>query len=45
MDAEPSSGFSNITIGTSLAPSKFTYDLGKMFVPQEEKVRVNGEWV
>lgn len=40
-----SSGFSNIEIGTSLAPSKFTYDLGKMFMPQEEKVRVNGEWV
>jgi hypothetical protein len=40
-----SSGFSNIEIGTNLAPSKFTYDLGKMFMPQEEKVRVNGEWV
>jgi hypothetical protein len=40
-----SSGFSNIEIGTSLAPSKFTYDLGKMFMPQVEKVRQNGEWV
>lgn len=40
-----SSGYSNIEIDTSLAPSKFTYDLGKMFVPKVEKVRVNGEWV
>lgn len=41
-----SSGFSNITIGTSLAPSKFTYDLGKMFVAKGQgKVRQNGEWV
>lgn len=41
-----SSGFSNIEIGTSLAPSKFTYDLGKMFVPKGQgKVRQNGEWI
>jgi hypothetical protein len=40
-----SSGFSNIEIGTNLAPSKFEYDLGKMFMPQVEKVRQNGEWV
>lgn len=41
-----SSGFSNITIGTSLAPSKFEYDLGKMFIAKGQgKVRQNGEWV
>jgi hypothetical protein len=41
-----SSGFSNIEIGTSLAPSKFEYDLGKMFVAKGKgKVRQNGEWI
>jgi hypothetical protein len=41
-----SSGFSNIEIGTNLAPSKFEYDLGKMFVAKGQgKVRQNGEWV
>jgi hypothetical protein len=41
-----SSGFSNIEIGTSLAPSKFEYDLGKMFVAKGQgKVRHNGEWI
>lgn len=40
-----SSGFSNITIGTSLAPSKFEYDLGKMFIAKGQgKVRQNGVW-
>ena len=39
------SGYSNITIGTNLAPSKVELDMGKMFVPKVEKVRVNGEWV
>lgn len=40
-----SSGFSNIEISTSLAPSKVELDMGKMFVPKAEKVRVSGEWV
>jgi hypothetical protein len=41
-----SCGFSNIEIGTSLAPSKFEYDLGKMFVAKGQgKVRHNGEWI
>lgn len=38
------SGNSTITIGTSLAPSKVELDMGKMFVPKVEKVRVNGAW-
>ena len=38
------SGNSTITIGTSLAPSKVELDMGKMFVPHTEKVRVNGAW-
>lgn len=39
-----SSGNSTITIGTSLAPSKVELDMGKMFCPHTEKVRVNGAW-
>ena len=39
------SGNSTITIGTSLAPSKAELDMGKMFVPKVEKVRVNGTWI
>ena len=38
------SGNSTITIGTSLAPSKVELDMGKMFCPHTEKVRVNGAW-
>lgn len=38
------SGNSTITIGTSLAPSKVELDMGKMFTPKVEKIRVNGAW-
>lgn len=41
---QTAAGTNTLDFGTSLAPSKFEADLGNMFMPALEKVRVNGAW-
>lgn len=44
-DLPTSVGTNTLDFGTTLKPSRFTADFGKMFVPRTEKKRVNGAWI